>query len=181
MSGQAYVYNEDSLLMGCVLAEIEGGKSFLEIGTGNGGNLREVVSKFDLIVGTDITSLVDTKRSNPSAELIVADRANCFRSCTFDVVAFNPPYVPTDSISDSSIDGGVCGIEVPLQFLESAKRVVKKEGRILILLSSESNETSFREYCLNQRLKAKKVGEKPLFFESLKVFELTSISDGGST
>lgn len=174
LSVQAYVYNEDSRLMGYVLAKIEGGKSFLEIGTGNGGNLREVVSKFDLVVGTDITSLVDAKRSNPSTELIVADRATCFRSCTFDVVAFNPPYVPSDSISDPSIDGGIGGIEAPLQFLDSAKRAMKREGRILILLSSESNEDAFREYCLNHSLKIKKVGEKTLFFESLAVFELTS-------
>ena len=159
--------------MGDVLTKLDKGKSFLEIGTGNGGNLRELVNRFDLIVGTDLASLFNAKRSSPFAELIVADRATCFRQDSFDVVVFNPPYLPSSTIVDKSVDGGQYGIEVPLQFLESALGVVRKEGKILTLLSNESDLAAFRDYCLNHSLKMKKVGEKTLFFEILQVFELT--------
>lgn len=174
MNDQSYIYNEDSRLMGDVLATLEDGKSFLEIGTGNGGNLREVANKFDLIVGTDLASLFDARKGNRSAELIVTDRATCFRRDSFDVVAFNPPYLPSGSIVDKSVDGGPCGIEVPLQFLESALGVIRKEGKILILVSSESDLSAFRDFCLSHSLKMRTLGEKALFFEILQVFELTS-------
>ena len=134
MNRSSYVFSDDSRLFGEVLSGLDGGGTFLEIGVGNGGNQRIVDEKFDLVVGTDILSLNETKHKNPNSELIVADRATCFRESVFDVVAFNPPYVPSSGIVDITVDGGQTGIEIPLQFLESASKAVKKTGKILMLL-----------------------------------------------
>ncbi|HVB12834.1 MAG TPA: hypothetical protein VNE86_06850, partial [Nitrososphaerales archaeon] len=118
MNDRSYLYSDDSQLMGFALSQLVGGGSFLEIGVGNGGNQKFVKGKFDLVVGTDIVKLKEVKLENPFAELIMADRASCFRSSVFDVIAFNPPYVPSETIVDRKVDGGPNGVEVPLGFLK---------------------------------------------------------------
>ena len=158
--------------MGFALSQLVGGGSFLEIGVGNGGNQKFVKGKFDLVVGTDIVKLKEVKLENPFAELIMADRASCFRSSVFDVIAFNPPYVPSETIVDRKVDGGPNGVEVPLGFLKSALEVIKKSGKILILLSSEDQMPLFRKFCEEHLLISKKVIERKLFFETLTVFEI---------
>ena len=64
----------------------------------------------------------------PAWSLILADAASCFMDGCFDLVAFNPPYVPSGKIEDVAVDGGAEGTEVALRFLEEALRVVE-EGR----------------------------------------------------
>jgi release factor glutamine methyltransferase len=169
----SYLYSDDSRFFGEVLSHLEGGESFLEIGVGNGGNQMIVKDKFDLVVGTDIRGLDETKRMNPESELVVADRATCFRRSTFDVIAFNPPYVPSETIVDRTVDGGPHGVEIPLEFLKSALEVAKSSGKILILLSSDDSMQMFQDFCEQHRLTPRKLAERKLFFEKLSVFELT--------
>jgi release factor glutamine methyltransferase len=158
------------------LENVQSGTSYLEIGVGNGGNLRAAQKKFHIVTGTDIASVAYAKKSNPSSELVLADRASCFRPSTFDVVAFNPPYLPTNEIVDKTVDGGEGGIEVPIRFLESAIGVMKNSGRVLVLLSSESKLDCFLNYCERHSLAVNKLCENKLFFETLFVFEITKLS-----
>jgi release factor glutamine methyltransferase len=173
MKNQVYAYSEDSRLMGDALNALAPGASFLEIGVGNGKNLEIAVSKFNRVVATDIIPLNEIKKNNPSVELVVADRATCFRPSSFDVIAFNPPYLPSTEIIDATIDGGPNGVEVPLEFLESAFGAIKKNGRILVLLSSASKLPLFQEFCEKHSLLMRKVKERKLFFELLQVFEIS--------
>ncbi len=172
MNAQSYTYAEDSKFMGDVLSTLEPGLSFLEIGVGNGGNQRVVRNKFGLVVGTDVVYPHEAKLENPFAEMIAADRASCFRSSVFDVVAFNPPYIPTDAIQDRAVDGGQGGVEVPIAFLESALTVVKGTGKILLLLSSEDDMKTFEKFCSRNHVYVRKIAERRLFFETLTIFEL---------
>jgi release factor glutamine methyltransferase len=150
---------------------LEGGESFLEIGLGNGANLQNAAEKFRLVVGTDmlrIGSLVAQRSSG--IEIIRADKASCFQKAAFDVVAFNPPYLPAASIQDQAIDGGPHGVEVPLEFLESAIAVTRPEGEVLVLLSSLSKFEMFAKYCTEHSLLVRQIAEKKLFFETLSVY-----------
>ena len=115
----------------------------------------------------------EIKQENQDSEFIIADRATCFRNSVFDVVAFNPPYVPSETIVDKAVDGGPNGVEVPLEFLRSALEVVKKSGKILILLSSDDSMPMFQAFCLENHLSFKKIARRKLFFESLTIFEIT--------
>src|SRR5271165_6374910 len=138
MSNRPYVYAEDSKLLGEVISDLYESDSFLELGAGNGGNLLKAKEKFRLVVGTEINK--EVRKDFPSSvELIIADTASCFRAASFDVVAFNPPYVPSDEIVDKTTDGGRNGMEIPKKFLSSALEVLKKDGRILIVVSSEGS------------------------------------------
>jgi len=161
--------------LGEAISQLDEGKLFLEIGFGGAENLRKVAAgKFEEVVGTDTLPIKNFPACvSPKIELLRADRATCFRDGVFDVVAFNPPYLPSDRIDDRAVDGGLHGMEIPLQFLDSAMRVVKREGKVLILLSSLSEKEIFSKYCSDNNLFEKKITEKKFFFETLTVYLVT--------
>jgi release factor glutamine methyltransferase len=107
MSETHYIASTDSALLRRVLREHSGG-SALEIGAGNGGNLVELAGRFETVVGTDLTGPGMRDWSGEGAGYVLADCASCFRDSTFDLVAFNPPYVRGE-IVDRSVDGGSTG------------------------------------------------------------------------
>ena len=173
MTTKPYLYSEDSKLLGSYLSTIDAMGSFLEIGVGNGGNLLSIATstRFEIVVGTDIMELGNVRKELPTkVELVIADKATCFRGEIFDLVAFNPPYVPSQRIEDVTTDGGAGGMAVPLQFLSSALTVAKPDGKIVMVLSSEDSLADLEEFCDSRGLRSKKVAEKPLFFETLFVF-----------
>lgn len=176
MKNNPYVYSEDSKLLGDYLVTLEEADSFLEIGAGGGGNLlrAEKSRLFDSIVGTDLSSLVSLRKQLPrSIELITTDRASCFRPSSFDLIAFNPPYLPSEGVEDLAVDGGAGGIEIPLKFLEGAISVLRADGKVVMLLSSEDSIEELNSFCKKENLLFKKVAESNLFFESLFVFLIT--------
>jgi release factor glutamine methyltransferase len=173
MNETPYLYSEDSNLLGKFLSNLEGSGSYLEIGAGNGGNLLEANRghKFENVVGTDIFSLDKIREELPrDVELVLADKASCFRAGTFDVVAFNPPYVPSIGIQDPTTDGGYGGIEIPLLFLSSALFVLKENGIVVMILSSEDSLKEVETFCSARNLILTRALETKLFFESLYVF-----------
>jgi release factor glutamine methyltransferase len=170
LSGEHYLYSQDSELLGSAISELRNGETFLEIGVGRASNLKAISKKFNLAVGTDLRIPPDLDPGKTGIELIVADRATCFRRESFDIVVFNPPYLPSEDIVDRTVDGGRGGIEVPLRFLSSALEVVKNEGKILTLLSSENSLESFVEFCKVNGLSFTVAKERRLFFETLYVF-----------
>jgi len=169
-----YIYAEDSAFLGEFLSAFEKSGNYLEIGVGNGGNILVALGKFGSVVGTDLLNLISLRRAVPrSAELIQADRANCFRPNVFDVIAFNPPYVPTGKIFDLATDGGIDGMEVPLKFLSSALKALKPNGIVVMLLSSENSLDSLNDYCEVNHLDLRRVDKKSLFFETLFLFVIS--------
>ena len=100
-----------------------------------------------MAVGTDVLSLAQAVAAKGDAEVVLADRATCFREAVFDLVAFNPPYLPSEGIEDRTVDGGKGGLEVPLAFLEEGLRVMKPDGRAVLLLSDEADLTEFKRVC----------------------------------
>jgi methylase of polypeptide subunit release factors len=164
-----YVSREDSVLLRKALESFGGGRA-LEIGVGNGSNLKNIVGRFEIAVGTDLYAEL---AKNRMFDVIMADRASCFREDTFDLVFFNPPYLPSDSFEDRAVDGGKGGIEVPISFLSDAERVSTREGKILVVLSSDSDTSSLCKYCENHNLRVSKYAEEASFFEKLYVFIIT--------
>jgi release factor glutamine methyltransferase len=149
------------------------GNACVEIGIGYGSNLLELREKFDLAIGTDLMITDGFGRLRGSnVELFLADSLNCFRRGIFDLVVINPPYLPSEEIVDRAVDGGNGGFEVASHFLDEADRVLAYEGRILILLSSETSFSDFATYCRKKELSFEPIRSKSLFFEQLTVYEI---------
>jgi release factor glutamine methyltransferase len=161
---------EDSELLRDVVSGYSG-RSCLELGFGSGSNLPRLCERFELVVATDITRLEHPPERPACAELVFADRARCFKDSSFDFVVFNPPYLPSESIDDVTVDGGRGGIEAPLSFLEEAVRVVRKPGRILLLLSSECDLEEFVKESARLGVGMKLVRKRRMFYETLLVYE----------
>jgi release factor glutamine methyltransferase len=149
------------------------GDSCLEMGFGSGAVLASVSGRFGLAVGTDVIALEDARLARGArVELVLADRATCFREGAFDLVFFNPPYLPSGPVEDEAVDGGPTGIEVPTSFLDEGLRVLRRDGAIVALLSNEGDLKSFLSHCSTLGLAVESVAEKRLFYETLSVFTM---------
>jgi release factor glutamine methyltransferase len=173
-----YLPAEDTDLLREALERFSG-DSCLEIGFGSGAVLESAAGRFRLAVGTDVSPLEEARlASRAHVQLVLADRAACFRDGVFDVVFFNPPYLPSESIEDEAVDGGPTGVEVPTSFLEEGLRVLKDGGVILALLSTEGDVGSFLARCGGLGLQVEPIAEKRLFYETLSVFGIRRQGDG---
>ncbi|MDV3293344.1 MAG: methyltransferase domain-containing protein [Nitrososphaerales archaeon] len=173
MRSLTYLTSDDSALLRGAMRGRSGDAS-LEIGAGNGGGMAELALGFGLVVGTDLALPEQAREGIARTNLVIADVASCFRERVFDLVAFNPPYIPTETVEDPTVDGGASGTEVPLRFLREALRVVKRGGSVLMLLSSENPSDVFEEECGRSGFKMTKIAGKRLFYETLSVYEISS-------
>ena len=172
MNRRVYLSSDDSLLLRRVLRRYSG-DSCLEIGAGNGGGLSELAGRFRFVVGTDIL--------RPEAELdgresfILADRASCFKDSSFDLVAFNPPYLSSGRVEDPAVDGGTDGVDAAVSFLQEAIRVVKSTGKIVMLLSSFNPRGRLEALCKEHGLRMTLAESSHIFFERLDVYLLERV------
>ena len=147
------------------------GGACLEIGAGNCGTIVALTKSFDLTVGTDLVRPGNADWEGGKSEIVIADTATCFVSESFDLVVFNPPYLPSSVIEDRAVDGGRGGVEVPLRFLREALRVVKRSGKVVMVLSSHSLIAEIELECARMNVRVRRTSEKELFFERLYVLE----------
>jgi len=92
------------------------------------------------------------------------------------LIVSNPPYLPVLSVKiqkDLPVDGGLTGIEWSIKFLELSLVKLEPTGKILLLLSSFSNIEKLELFVQKWKFAKKKVNQKKLFYETIKVFELS--------
>lgn len=170
---------------------------FLEIGSGSGIQLETAEKsgvKKENIFSSDINPLAVKHCKNLGFNSLVSDlfkefekggiiyegrlsegNHGCPRRGTlvplkYDLIIFNPPYLPLDSKEpkDSQIitTGGEKGSETINKFLKQAKKYLNKNGEIFLVISSLTKDTNFKDY------KKKILIERKIFFEKLSVLEL---------
>jgi len=167
MTGTQYLASADSALIRKVLGDCSGG-SALEIGAGNGGSLVDLAGRFALAVGTDVVRPGMSDWSTEGANFVLADAASCLRDSTFDLVAFNPPYL-RERVRDRATDGGL-DLGVAKRFLNEALRAVKSSGKIVFLLNQEADIHSFEGMCEERGFRVRKLQSERVFFEELSVY-----------
>ena len=138
---QVYPVEEDTLLL-LWAAQAEGrpGERVLEIGCGSGYISREL-SRTAEVLATDINPHAVRATRNLGVEVVRTDlfAGICGR---FDLVIFNPPYLPTtpdermDDWLEYALDGGPDGRVVIARFIDGVRRVLAPGGRFLLLVSS---------------------------------------------
>ncbi|MDT8357958.1 MAG: class I SAM-dependent methyltransferase [Methanomicrobiaceae archaeon] len=148
---QVYPPSEDSrLLLAAVLDEVRPGDRVLEIGTGSGYIAAEIAPRVARMTATDINPHAVMSARARGVEAVCTDLFSGLAG-PFDLVLFNPPYLPTepeDRIEDwleYALDGGATGRGVIERFFEDVDRVLAPFGRILLLVSSLTGPDEVRE------------------------------------
>ncbi|MCR4327409.1 MAG: methyltransferase [Nanoarchaeota archaeon] len=146
----------------------------LEIGSGSGFILESLKENgFKKVKGVDINPEAVIFCKNKSLNVIESDLFSKIKE-KFDIIIFNPPYLPLDKLEDSEskviTTGGKTGSETINRFLKEAKKHLLKNGKVFLLTSSLTKGIKWSGY------KKKLISEKKLFFEKLFVWELNLLN-----
>ncbi|MCK9596101.1 methyltransferase [Candidatus Pacearchaeota archaeon] len=174
-----YLPSDDSFLLSEILkkeilklADEKTNIKTLEIGCGSGiqlKTLKEAGLKKENIFSCDINSEAVKHCKTLGFSSVKSDLFKNIKE-KFDLIVFNPPYLPEDKREprDSRVatTGGKKGSEIINKFLQQAKKHLTKDGKIILLTSSLTKGIKWNNY------KKKLLGKKKLFFEELKVWEL---------
>jgi len=148
------------------------GKEVLDMGTGSG-----ILGLFCAMRGARVT-LTDVdetaiqhslKAANVLGLTLETRLSDLFTNVNgrFDLVLFNPPYLPSRAVEDRTIDGGSMGRAMTERFLQELPNHLKKDGAAFLLVSSLNDPASIpREY---PRLQFTPRAKRSLFFEELQV------------
>jgi len=166
---EMYTPAEDTFFFADSLQK-EHGENALDVGTGSGYLAKILSSNFSFVVASDI-DFNSLNSQNPKLENCVCTKnADPFRE-TFDLVVCNLPYLPSEKISDITIDGGREGVDVPLEIINSTKNCIKKDGKMLFLTSSLANYKKLLEKIKKLGFEVTIIARKKLFFEELILVE----------
>lgn len=172
---EIYSPAEDSyLLAGVVKKIILSNKKILDMGSGSGIQAKTILEqkiKPENLTLADVNPAVirHLKKIFPECNII---KSNLFENIKdkFDVIIFNPPYLPEDEkelkSSRLATTGGKKGSEIINRFLKDAKKYLNQDGKIILLISSLTRDINWNAF--NKKLLAK----KKLFFEEIYVWEL---------
>lgn len=151
---QVYSPEADTvLLLEAARAEVQPGDRVLEVGTGSGLIAAEI-GRIARVVATDINPHAVISARRNGVDVVRTDLFLGIRG-PFDLVLFNPPYLPTqpeertDDWLEHALDGGVSGRAVIERFARHVGDILVPDGRILLLISSLTGFMEVRDlfYC----------------------------------
>ena len=170
------VYNpsDDSYLL-LKAIDPKPGELMLEMGSGSG-----LISIHAAKAGAKVTAVdinpyaVECTRRNAAKNgvRIETEKSDLFQNVkgNFDLIVFNPPYLPdsprTTSWIEKSWSGGENGAEVAQKFLQEAWKHLAPGGRIYMILSSVGGLMSVVR-AAKERYESVMLEEQRMFFESI--------------
>ncbi len=172
-----YKPSEDTFLLADTLSDAKG-ENALEIGTGSGYIADILARNFKRVVATDIDvkallyAKSNCKNSNENILYICCDAADAIVNIKFDLIAINPPYIPSYSIDDRSIDGGKGGIEVAMGMLKSAIRLIANDGAIYMVISSLADYNKLISFIKDLGFDVLIITKRAYWFEELLVIKI---------
>ncbi|WFN34724.1 class I SAM-dependent methyltransferase [Methanogenium sp. S4BF] len=175
---QVYQPEQDTyLLLSSVLKEIRNGEAVLEVGTGS-GIIARACSERARCVATDVNPHACRMAHRMGVEVV---RTNLYAGLKgpFDLILFNPPYLPTkeneriDDWLEYALDGGPDGRAVIREFASGLHRILHPYGRVLLLVSSLTGIQETRELFAEHGFLSYIVGEETTEGEHLVVFRIT--------
>jgi release factor glutamine methyltransferase len=179
VSPDVYNPSDDSYLL-LKVVEVPPDGSLLEMGTGTGLLAVHAAKLGAKVTAVDINPIaVDCARRNAARNKVRMEtvHGDLFEkiSGSFDVIAFNPPYLPGETTSTTWIEkawsGGEEGSEVAVRFLRDAWRHLSPGGRIYMILSSAGGLMSVLK-AAKEKYTAEMLIEQRMFFESIFAYKL---------
>ncbi|HTY14996.1 MAG TPA: HemK2/MTQ2 family protein methyltransferase [Methanoregulaceae archaeon] len=173
---QVYQPEADTyLLLETVQGELQPSDRVLEMGTGT-GYVGCHLTGYNFLLCADI---------NPHACLTAKSRGlpvvrtDLFAGISgkFDLVVFNPPYLPTQDEErivdwlEYALDGGPEGRSTIARFIDGVRSVLAPEGRVLLLISSLTGVDEVAGMFHEQAFKTAIIARKKIFDEWLFVMK----------
>ena len=171
---------EDSALLAAVAAESVGaGDRVLEVGTGSGWVAERVAAETGAsVVASDLNPHAARQARERGLEAVRADLVAPFRDGAFDVVLFNPPYLPEDAAAaredwmETALSGGEDGRAVVEPFVDAVGRVLASDGFVLVLVSSLTGVEAVASFAGERGFSTVAMREESYPFETLSVLKL---------
>jgi len=171
-----YEPKEDSFLLEKEVKKFAENKSFLDLGSGSGIQSKAAIAaKAKSVLAADINEEAIENLKKQDIPAVKSDLFSKIRG-KFDIIAFNPPYLPEDKRenkeSQLATTGGKKGDEIILKFLKQAKSHLSKEGIILLVVSSLTPKENINKLLREQKFQKKVLSSEKFFFETLEVWKI---------
>jgi release factor glutamine methyltransferase len=166
-----YEPREDSLLLQKHVRKYAHG-SVVDMGSGSGIQAETALEKTKDVLAVDIDDDVIAHLKKKHLNVIKSDLFSKVPKKKFDLIIFNPPYLPEDKrerMEDRlALTGGKYGWEILDRFFKEAKNFLSPEGKILIVFSSITGDVDFilKKYGYT----FEKLDKQSFFFEKLIVY-----------
>ena len=147
-------------------------KEVLDVGTGSGllGLVCAQLGAHVTVVDIEDSALKNAETAARKLNLTIkATKSDIFSNVAsrFDIVLFNPPYLPSDEVRDRAVDGGPEGRELTDRFLKELPLHLKKDGFALLLVSRVNKPRAILDS--HPELSFTVLATRSLFFEELQV------------
>lgn len=169
----SYPPGDDTFLLVKQVKAKAAGKSVLDMGTGYG-----ILAETAITTGAASVLAADINESHVrycQAKGIPAIQSDLFSNIKgkFDLIIFNPPYLPEDELEDADtrqlVSGGKHGYEILARFLKDARFHLNEQGEILFVFSSLTNKKKIEEILKKHRYTFACLEQEKHFFETLYV------------
>lgn len=180
-----YVPDADTILLaGAVQDAVRPGERFLEVGCGAGLVGLAAARRGAAAWATDLNPrAVELSRRNAESNGLALEVREgdllAGLAGPFDVVAFNPPYLPTgpqDVVPgplNLAFDGGADGNQTVLRFAAEVSALRPLPRLVLVVHSSLADPAPLAAQLAASGYAAREVAEEPHFFERIRVVGFT--------
>jgi len=169
---------EDSRLLAEAALDHARGRT-LEVGTGSGWVAERIATETECeVVASDFNPDACRQARDRGIPAVRADLVEPFKTASFDTVAFNPPYLPTDPDNEwddwmeRALSGGESGRAVIDPFLDTVGRVLRPDGIVLLLVSSLTGFETVVAHAEETGFAATTVRQESYPFETLSILRL---------
>lgn len=177
---EVYEPAEDSALLASVATDqIPPGVLVLDVGTGSGYVAAKVAEETGArVVAVDVNPHACDRARETGLPVVRGDLTHPFRAGTFDVVTFNPPYLPIspdeehDDWLEVALSGGASGRAVIEAFLDDVGRVLTSAGFVLLLASTVTDVDEVVRYAGEQGFGAVALRDVTYPGETLTILKL---------
>ena len=165
-----YEPREDSFLLQKYVEKYAAGK-VLDMGTGSGIQALAAMKKTKDVLAVDVDDYSVIYAKGKGVNAIQSD---LFENVDgkFDLIIFNPPYLPKDINENKEVarlvSGGREGKELIEEFLSKVKGYLNKDGKILLAFTSLSGDVLGSVE--KKGFRYEKLAEQSFFFERLYVY-----------
>jgi len=177
---RVYQPAEDSKLLADAVTEaVASGDRLLDVGTGSGYVAARTREAGASVVGSDLNPHACRQARGAGLPVVRGDLTAPFRDGAFDLVAFNPPYLPDTPETEwgdwmeRALSGGEDGRAAIDPFLADVGRVLAPDGAAFLLVSTLTDPDAVRETAATAGLAAETVTSESYPFERLLVVRLS--------